>query len=85
MSTGAHPPTQLFVVASGATARMRMRIVPVVDDGERVAAVNQGLGIVPLEVMAEGDDAGLVENVVAELCAAIGRSTPSAAEPARSP
>ncbi len=44
-------------------------------------------GTEPLvRVMAEGDDAGLVENVVAELCAAIGRSTPSAAaEPARSP
>jgi phosphoglucosamine mutase len=37
-------------------------------------------GTEPLvRVMAEGDDAGLVENVVAELCAAIGRATPSAA------
>lgn len=61
MSTGAPPPTQLFVVASGATARMRMRIVPIVDDGERLAAVNQGLGIVPLEVSAEGDDRALAE------------------------
>jgi hypothetical protein len=61
VSTGAPPLTQLFVVASSATARMRMRIVPMVDDGERLAAVNQGLGIVPLEVMAEGDDRALAE------------------------
>lgn len=59
MSTGALPSTQLFVVASDGTARMRMRIVPMVDDGERLAAVNQGLGIVPLEVTAEGDDRAL--------------------------
>ena len=61
MSTSAPPLTQLFVVASRATARMRMRIVPIVDDGERVAAVNQGLGIAPLEVLAEGDDRALAE------------------------
>jgi hypothetical protein len=40
---------------------MRMRIVPVVGDGERLAAVNQGLGIVPLEVAADGDDRALAE------------------------
>jgi len=61
VSTGAPSTTQLFVVASGATARMRMRIVPIVDDGERVAAINRDLGIVPLEVSAEGDDRALAE------------------------
>lgn len=61
MNTDALPPTQLFVVASLATARMRMRVVPMVDDGERVAAVNQRLGIVPLEVGRDGDDRALAE------------------------
>lgn len=55
------PLTQLFVAVERATARMRMRVVPVRDGGEHLAAVNRGFGIAPLEVHGEGDDRALVE------------------------
>ncbi len=53
--------TQLFVVVERAGARMRMRVVPVHDGGEHLAAVNHGLGIAPLEVLGDGDARALVE------------------------
>ncbi len=40
---------------------MRMRLVPVRDDGDPLAAVNQGVGIVPLEVLAQGEHRALAE------------------------
>jgi hypothetical protein len=40
---------------------MRMRVIPVRDGRERPAAVNGGLGIVPLEIVGQGDDVALTE------------------------
>ncbi|MCC6848796.1 MAG: hypothetical protein IT294_09865 [Deltaproteobacteria bacterium] len=61
MSASATHPTQLFVVVERASARMRMRLVPVQDDGEHPPAVNRGMGIVPLEALGERDDRALTE------------------------
>jgi hypothetical protein len=55
------PTRQLFVVVEREAARMRMRLVPVRGDHERLPAVNRGLGIVPLEVLGEGDHPPLTE------------------------
>jgi hypothetical protein len=55
------PVRQLFVVVEREAARMRMRLVPVRDGGESLAAVNRGLGIVPLEVLGDGDHRRLTE------------------------
>lgn len=54
---------QLFVVAERGATRMRMRLVSIDGGGagERLAAVNRSLGIVPLEVLGEGDFRSLAE------------------------
>lgn len=54
-------PTQWFVVVSRDGARMRMRLTPTRDGGERLAAVNGGLGIVPVERLGAGDHLALTE------------------------
>lgn len=54
-------PMQWFVVVSRDGARMRMRMTPTRDGGERLAAVNAGLGIVPVERLGEGDHRTLTE------------------------
>jgi len=55
------PPRQLFVVVERGPARLRMRLLPVRDGGERVAVANRGVGIVPLEVLGDGDDGALID------------------------
>ena len=55
------PVRQLFVVVERELARMRMRLVPIRDGGERLPAVNGSLGIVPLEVLGQGDPRALAE------------------------
>lgn len=48
------PLQQLVVVVERGGARLRMRLVPIRNDGQHVAVANAGLGIVPLEVL-DGD------------------------------
>lgn len=55
------PASQLLVVIEREGVGRRMRLVPVLDDGEPVAAVNAGLGIVPLEDLGEGEHRALSE------------------------
>src|SRR5207249_7951039 len=55
------PVRQLFVVVEREAARMRMRLVPVRNGGEQLAAVNRDLGIVPLEALGDGDQRPLTE------------------------
>jgi hypothetical protein len=55
------PTPQLFVVATREATGLRMRLAPVRDPGERVAALNRNLGIVPLESLSAGDLGALPE------------------------
>ena len=55
------PERQLFVVVEREAARLRLRLAPVRQPGERLAAVNQGVGIVPIEFVGEGDHRPLAE------------------------
>jgi hypothetical protein len=52
---------QLFVVAQRDAAGMRIRLVPIRAGGDRAAALNRDLGIVPLEVLGQGDHTALTE------------------------
>ena len=61
MTTDEKPVRQLFVVVERQSARMRMRLAPVRQHGEQLAAVNQGVGIVPIEFLGAGDQRPLAE------------------------
>ena len=58
---GASIVQQLLVVVEREAACMRMRLVPAQDGGEPLAAVNRGLGIVPLEVLGQREHGALAE------------------------
>jgi hypothetical protein len=55
------PVRQLFVVVENESAGLRMRLAPVQQGGERLAAVNRGVGIVPIEYLGDGDHRPLAE------------------------
>ena len=55
------PLRQLFVVVERESAGMRMRLAPVRQGGELMAAVNQEFGVVPIEFLGEGDQHPLAE------------------------
>jgi hypothetical protein len=55
------PERQLFVVVERASAGIRMRVVPVRQHGERLAAVNHGVGVIPIEFLGEGDHQSLAD------------------------
>lgn len=57
---GRAPLQQLFVVVERGGARLRMRLVPIRNDGQHVAVANAALGVVPIEVL-DGDARTLSE------------------------
>ncbi|MBX3026409.1 hypothetical protein KF840_15985 [bacterium] len=61
MTAGEPPAHQLFVVVGRAAARLRLRLIPLRDGGERPAIANHGVGLAPLERLGDGDPHSLSE------------------------
>ncbi len=55
------PARQLFVAVERESASIRMRLAPADEGVERFAVENQGLGIVPVEYLGDGDEGSLAE------------------------